>query len=40
MARVCSTARLTIEGETTYTIETTPISKVMKELGIIEPKVG
>lgn len=39
MARVHSTSRLTTEGETPDTIETS-ISEVMKELGIIEPKVG
>jgi hypothetical protein len=39
MDRVCSSARLTTKGETPDTIETT-ISKVMKELGIIELEVG
>lgn len=38
MARVCSTARLAIEGETTNIVETVPILEVMRVLGIVEPK--
>jgi hypothetical protein len=35
MARVRSTARVTREGEETEAIETAPISKVMRQLGIV-----
>jgi hypothetical protein len=40
MARVRSTARLVNEGESPYTIETTPISKVMRVSFAVEPKVN
>jgi hypothetical protein len=40
MARFRSTARLTTKCETPDTIEIVPISVVMKESGIIEPKVS
>jgi hypothetical protein len=35
MARVRSTARVSHEGEETETAETTPISEVMKRLGLV-----
>jgi hypothetical protein len=35
MARVCSTARVTREGEETEVTETTPISEVMKRSGLV-----
>jgi hypothetical protein len=35
MARVRSTARVTREGEETEVIETAPISKVMKQSGLV-----
>jgi hypothetical protein len=38
MARVRSTARVTREGEETETIETTPISKVMRQSGLVVTK--
>jgi hypothetical protein len=35
MARVCSTARVTREGEETEVTETAPISEVMKQSGLV-----
>jgi hypothetical protein len=35
MARVCSTARVTREGEEAEVTETSPISKVMKQSGLV-----
>jgi hypothetical protein len=35
MARVHSTARVTREGEETEAIETTPISEVMRQSGLV-----
>jgi hypothetical protein len=35
MARVCSTARVTHEGEETEVTETTPISEVMRQSGLV-----
>jgi hypothetical protein len=35
MARVRSTARVTREGEETEAIETTPISEVMRQSGLV-----
>jgi hypothetical protein len=35
MARVCSTARVTREGEETEATETAPISKVMRQSGLV-----
>jgi hypothetical protein len=35
MARVCSTARVSREGEETKVTETTQISEVMKQLGLV-----
>lgn len=40
MARVRSTARLVNEGESPYTIETAPISDVMRVSVAAEPKVN
>jgi hypothetical protein len=40
MDRVCLTARLTTKGETLDTVETVPVSEVMRALGIAEPKVN
>jgi hypothetical protein len=40
MARVCSTTRLVTEGETPNTIDTTPISEVMRAVSATEPKVN
>jgi hypothetical protein len=40
MARVCSTARVTHEGEETEVTETTPISKVMKQSGLVVTDEG
>jgi hypothetical protein len=40
MARVCSTARLINEGESLDTIETAPVSKVMRMPTTAEPKVN
>lgn len=39
MARVCTTARLTNEGETADVVDTALILEVMRESRIIEPKV-
>jgi hypothetical protein len=38
MARVCSTARLTTEGETSNIVKIVPILDVMRVLVIVEPK--
>jgi hypothetical protein len=35
MARVCSNARVTREGEETEAAETAPISKVMRQSGLV-----
>jgi hypothetical protein len=35
MARVCSTARVTREGEETEATETAPISEVMRQSGLV-----
>ena len=35
MARVCSTARVTHEGEETEATETAPISEVMRQSGLV-----
>jgi hypothetical protein len=40
MDRVRSTARLTTKGETLDTLETVPVSEVMRALGIVELKVN
>lgn len=40
MARVRSTSRLTTGGETADAAEIGPISEVMRELSIVEPKDG
>lgn len=39
MARVCSTVRLTSEGETMDIVGTTLMSEVMREFGIVESNV-
>jgi hypothetical protein len=38
MARVCSTTRVTHDGEEAKTAETTPISEVMKRSGLVVPE--
>jgi hypothetical protein len=38
MARVRSTARITCDGEETEAIETVPISKVMRQSGLVVPE--
>ena len=35
MAKVCSTARVTREGEETKATETAPISEVMRQSGLV-----
>jgi hypothetical protein len=40
MARVCSTARVTREGEETEVTETAPISKVMRQSGLVVADEG
>jgi hypothetical protein len=40
MARVCSTARVTRDGEEAETTETAPISEVMKQSGMVVTEVA
>jgi hypothetical protein len=40
MARVCSTARVTCDGEEAETIETALISEVMKQSGMVVTEVA